>query len=137
MLREAMIFATWRRIAGEGLAEQTAPLRLNADRLVIAVSNLTWQRHLQDLAGQMLFKLNASLGKPSVSYIEFEINEEAVSRGRRGRIGVDDAEMQKGADAELTLELRQAAMAIADVELRKQFLAAAGACLVRKSLKAS
>ena len=82
MIREAVVFAAWRRIAGEGLVEHAVPLRLEKGRLFIAVSNQMWQRQLKDLCGQMVFKLNAALGTPTVNYIELQIDEQAVRASR-------------------------------------------------------
>lgn len=129
-LRSAMVFAAWRRIAGPSLAEHGIPTRFENARLVVSVSNRTWQMHLKDLAGQMLFKINAALGSPVVSYIEFEVDEAFV----RERAGTDRSEQDFGREAEkaLTPNLLAAAEKIDDVELRKQFLLAAGKCLVRR-----
>lgn len=134
-LREAMIFAAWRRIAGETLASHAAPIRLEDSKLSIAVSNLTWQRHLKDLSGQLLFKLNAVVGSPTVTFLEFEINEPAVIASRGIVRSNDETELRRMAEKELTPELTAAAMKIEDDDLRKQFLAAAGNCLVRRARK--
>ncbi|MEO8649693.1 MAG: DUF721 domain-containing protein, partial [Acidobacteriota bacterium] len=79
-LREAMIFAVWRRIAGSGLAEHAIPVCLEGPRLRIAVADRNWKRQLESLSGQMLFKLNAAVGTPSVSYIDFEIDPSVFLR---------------------------------------------------------
>src|SRR5215207_6720138 len=124
VMREALVFAAWRRIAGEGLCEHTAPVKLENATLTVAVRNLMWQRQLKDLGGQLLFKLNAALGTPTVSYIQVEIDEAAAASEqstRRKNEGLDDA----AAEQEITAELRAAATRIEDEELRRQFLAAA------------
>lgn len=131
-LREAIVFAAWRKTAGEQLTSHAAPVRLQNATLTIAVSNITWQRHLRDLASQMLFKLNALLGSATVTYIEFEIDEPAVLKARGTRKTIDDEETRKLAELEITPELEIAAAKIEDEELRKHFLAAAGHCLVRR-----
>ena len=133
-VRQAIVFAAWRRIAGESLAEHAVPLELEETRLHVAVSNVTWQRHLQDLCGQMVFKLNAALGAPLVTFVELHVNEQAVLRDRASRsmTNADEDELRRKAEVEITPELRSAADKIADDELRKQFLLAAGNCLVRK-----
>lgn len=132
-LREAIVFAAWRRTAGEPLLAHATPVRLLNSTLTIAVSNVTWQRHLKDLASQMLFKLNALLGSATVTYIEFEIDDAAVLASRRSPEVRDDEETRRLAERELTPELRAAAMKIEDDGLRAQFLAAAGNCLLRKN----
>lgn len=131
-VREAIVFAAWRRIAGDGLREHAVPIRLNDDTLFVAVSNLMWQRQLKDLAGQMVFKLNAALGSPVVSLIQFEIDENAVALAAGDRHNYDDAEMRRRAETELTPELKNAAATIQDETLREMFLAAAGICLLTR-----
>src|SRR5687768_13670 len=108
-LREAIVFAAWRRTAGEALTSHAAPVRLQNATLTIAVSNRTWQAHLKDLASQMLFKLNSLLGASTVSYIEFEIDEAAVLKARRSHDAVNEAELRRLAEIEITPELAQAA----------------------------
>jgi hypothetical protein len=132
MVREAVVFAAWRRIAGEGLVEHAVPLRLEKGRLFVAVSNLMWQRQLKDLCGQMVFKLNASLGTPTVNFIELQIDEEAVRARRSKKAELNEGELERLAEKEISPELASAAERIADEELRRQFLLAAGNCLVRK-----
>ena len=132
MVREAVVFAAWRRIAGEGLAEHAVPLRLEKGKLFVAVSNLMWQRQLKDLCGQMVFKLNAALGAPTVNFIELQIDEEAVRSRRSKKWEPDEGDLQRLAEKEISPELARAAERIADEELRRQFLLAAGNCLVRK-----
>lgn len=127
-IREGMVFAAWKRIAGEGLAAQTVPLRLEGAKLIIAVSTKTWQRHLSDLSPQMLFKLNAAVGDRSVEFIEFLIDPARVEKLRTSFVETND----DAARSELTLELRESAKAIEDEGLREQFLAAAANCLARK-----
>ncbi len=127
-VREALVFASWRQIAGELLAEHTAPIRLEAQRLVIAVSDKTWKRHLDDLSGQMLFKLNSALGSQTVTFLDFRIDAAAIDKQRRAgkkrtvRSSLDRQEPQ----------LRESAKVITDDELRNSFLLAAESCLERK-----
>jgi hypothetical protein len=133
-LREAVVFATWRRIAGEGLREHTAPVRLYQKHLVIAVTSERWEKYLRDLSGQMIFRLDAALGQPAVSYIEFRVDEDAVleSRRNRGVTGVDADEFRELALEKITPQMRSQADAIKDDLLRYEFLLAAGSCLARK-----
>jgi len=132
LIRDALVFAAWRRIAGEGIAEQAVPVKLENSTLFIAVANQTWQWHLKDLAGQLLFKLNAAVGSPVVNFIDFEINEAAVIGSRRRSGPSDEYELRRAAEAAISPELEKAAAGIEDSELRRQFLLAAGNCLVRK-----
>jgi len=134
IIREAVVFAAWRRVVGDSLAEHAVPLRLDKTKLAIAVSNNTWKRHLQDLCGQMVFKLNAALGAPLVTFIDLHIDEAAVLRERQKTAGATsrEDEFRRAAEAEISPDLIAAAANIADAEFREQFLLAAGKCLVRK-----
>ncbi len=71
---KAIVFAAWKRCSGELLRTRTTPLEFAENRLVIAVADKTWQRHLQDLSPQMLVKLNDHLGQGTVKFIEFRID---------------------------------------------------------------
>lgn len=137
MVREAVVFAAWRRIAGEGLIEHAVPLRLEKGRLFIAVSNVMWQRQLKDLCAQMVFKINAALGTPTVTYIELRIDEEAVRSSRSEEAIPSEDEFRRAAEMEISRELVSAAESIKDEELRRLFLSAAGNCLVRKKKRST
>jgi len=136
MVREAVVFAARRRVAGDALSEHVVPIKFKERRLRVAVSSLTWQRHLKDLCGQMLFKLNAALGEPMVNFIDLDIDEQTVLEHRARDRSSREFEI-KEAEKEITPELEQAAAKIEDEELRKQFLAAAGNCLVRRAHRSS
>jgi Protein of unknown function (DUF721). len=133
-LRQAVVFAAWRRIAGEGLREHAVPIRLYQKHLIVAVMSETWKKHLEHLSGQMIFKLNSALEQPLVTFIEFRVDEETV---RRERAKLNARRFDSEREREIALEhvtpkMRQAADAIKDENLRYQFLLAAGSCLARK-----
>ena len=133
-VREAVVFAAWRRIAGESLSDHTVPYRLYNKHLPIAVADKMWKRHLEDLSGQMIFKLNSVLGQAIVTFIEFRIDEETVlqeSKNERSST-LSDEELKEIALDKVTPKLRHSADAIKDDNLRYQFLLAAGSCLARK-----
>ena len=123
---EAVVFAAWQRCAGELLRERTAPLEFSENRLVVAVADETWQRHLEDLSPQMLAKLNGSLGQGTVKYIEFRIDKKKVIVGRKGKKSEARTEVTA---TDVAPTLSAAAEAIADKGLREQFLSAAAAYL--------
>lgn len=126
-VRQAFVYAAWRRVAGAQLTERTVPLSLAGKRLVIAVADKTWQRNLESLASQLLFRLNATLGRPLVEFIEFRIDaaavEAAVSEGGRTQARPDSTEIPR--------EVSDSAAAIKDDQLRKAVLNAAANCLSR------
>lgn len=133
-VREAVVFAAWRKIAGESLSEHTVPYRLFNKHLIIAVADKMWKRHLETLSGQMIFKLNSSLGQAVVTFIEFRVEEEtlAAERSKHRKTQLTDEQLRENALEEVTPKLRNAADAIKDDNLRYQFLLAAGSCLARK-----
>lgn len=133
-VREAVVFAAWRRIAGESLSEHTVPYRLFNKHLIIAVADKMWKRHLESLSGQMIFKLNSILGQPIVTFIEFRIEAAtlAAERAKHRQPILSDEELREIALDEVTPKLRGAADAIHDDNLRYQFLLAAGSALARK-----
>ena len=133
-IREAFIFAAWRRVAGGLLCEHAAPARVEGDLLHVAVSSFAWQRHLADLSAQMVFKLNAILGSGSVRRIEFDIDEEYVIEQRRnGGDRIPDNEFIELAESESAGAVTESANAIDDESLRNAFLLAAGRCLARRA----
>jgi len=124
---EAVVFAAWARCAGDLLRVRTAPLEFFENRLVIAVSDQTWRRHLEELSPLMLAKINGSLDQGSVTFIEFRIDAAAVKTARKiEKAAADDI------PAEPPPSLTTAADAIADENLRKQFLSAAAGYLARQ-----
>jgi hypothetical protein len=135
-VREAVVFAAWRKIAGDGLRAKTAPFRLFQKHLIIAVGSDTWKRHLEHLAGQMIFKINSAVGQAAVTFIEFRVDEETVaaSLADSRKDTLSKSEMEQLALEEVTPQMRRAADAIKDDNLRYQFLLAAGSCLARKKI---
>lgn len=123
---EAVVFVAWRQTAGEMLSERTSPVEFFESRLVIAVEDRTWQRHLEDLAPQMLAQLNGKLGQGTVKFIEFRIAPASLAEAKRKR-----ARNTKAANtrAPIAPSLVNAANDIADESLRKSFLNAAAAYL--------
>ena len=89
IVNSAVVFAAWSRCVGELLKMRTAPVNFTANRLVIAVEDKTWRRHLEDLSPTMLVKLNMSLGQGTVKFIEFRVNKKAIDAVREGRLCAD------------------------------------------------
>lgn len=133
-VREAVVMAVWRKIAGEVLRDHAVPFRLFQKHLIVAVTSETWKRHLESLSGQMIFKLNSALGQAAVTFIEFRVDEKTVldERSKNRKQTVSEAEFEDLALDEVSQKLRRSADAIEDDNLRYNFLLAAGGCLVRK-----
>ena len=126
-VREQAAFVAWRVVAGSKLAYSCVPFRLYQKHLTIAVPDKVWQKQMQSLAGEFLFRLNRVLGAPLVTFIEFRIDPHHVLNSRRP----EEKEIEFQHTAELTAELRAAAEQIHDEALREQFLRTAAKYLER------
>ncbi|HEU4594011.1 MAG TPA: DUF721 domain-containing protein [Pyrinomonadaceae bacterium] len=125
---EAAAFVAWRRVAGEALRGCAVPFRLYRKTLVVAVPDTTWRKQLEAVSGQLIFRLNSLLGQALVTYIEFRVDQKTVQQEReRTPRAAHEATPE---EAEHALrgagELRAAATAIRDEDLRRRFLLAAG-----------
>ncbi|MBV9960439.1 MAG: DUF721 domain-containing protein, partial [Acidobacteria bacterium] len=79
---EAAAMVAWRRVAGEGLRGQAVPFRLYRKTLIVAVADTTWQKQLEAVSGQLLFRLNSLLGQAVVTFIEFRVDSRTVQAER-------------------------------------------------------
>lgn len=133
-LGESLVFVAWRRIIGEELLERAVPFRLYQKHLIVAVEDAVWKRHLEALSGQMLFKLNATLGRPTVTFIEFRIDEKTVNEERERRFKEETSRLERERIAMKNVPetVAKAAENIEDDDLRRNFLLAAGSCLARR-----
>ncbi|MGE3468001.1 MAG: DciA family protein [Pyrinomonadaceae bacterium] len=130
---EALALSAWRRSAGEALNKHTAAVEYSNKRLIIAVDDKTWQRNLEELAPQMLFKLNQALGTGTVEFIEFRIDPAALALARPDstecRVAITDLD-------QISPKLIEAANRIKNETLRETFLAAAASVERRYSKEA-
>src|SRR5918911_2521684 len=79
---EAAAQIAWRRVAGTALRGQAVPFRLYRKTLIVAVADVTWQKQLEAMSGQLLFRLNSLLGQAVVTFIEFRIDPKTVREAR-------------------------------------------------------
>lgn len=128
-VREAAAIAGWRHAAGEGLRDHAIALRVSERKLVVAVADRTWQKQLQSLSGQLIFRINSILGQPLVTYIELVIDPEQLGPPTSQELRRSPEE--QFADVGGAAELLVAADRIQDQELRRAFLGAAASCLNR------
>lgn len=128
--RTAFVFAAWRRVAGSQLNDRTRPVALDGRQLLVAVSDKAWQRNLESLAPQLLFKLNALLGTSLVDRIEFRISPERLEDSERRNAGKQSTE--KPSEETITPDLEAALSTIADEALRRTVAKAAANCLSRQ-----
>jgi hypothetical protein len=131
---EAAALVAWKRVAGEGLRTQAVPFRLYRKTLIVAVADATWQKQLEAMSGQLLFRLNSLLGQAVVTYIEFRIDPKTVraERAAAQTQQIDHAEQERRALHSVSGEISVAAGAIHDDDLRHRFLLAAGSCIDRR-----
>ena len=134
-LNESIVLAAFRRIAGESLRGNAVPFRLYQKQLVVAVVDEAWKNQLEMMSGQLLFKLNATIGKPTVTFIEFRIDPKTIDKERDKLYHEQKSrlEQERMALKNVPPDVRAAAENIADDKLRRNFLLAAGSCLARKN----
>lgn len=124
---EMAAMVAWRRVAGEAMRGLAVPFRLYRKTLVVAVPDATWQRQLEAMSGQLLFRLNSVLGQALVTYIEFRIDSKTVQTERlRWQQSSTDVVAQEERALAHADTLQEAAAAIRDETLRRRFLIAAG-----------
>jgi len=124
---EAAAIAAWKHAAGDGLKEHAIALKLENRTLTVAVADPIWQKQLNAMRGQLLYRVNTILGQSLVSAFNFVIDRERVKP--RVEQPKHDEELR---DNEVPLELWSAANTIHDKELRKNFLKTALLSLKRK-----
>lgn len=126
---EAACIAAWKHAAGEGLRDHAVPLRLSRTTLVIGVADTTWQKQLQSLSGQLLFRINSILGQPLVTFVDFRVDPRAVAKARGPQY--PNRTSREIEPTPVSVELVTAAAEIKDKDLRRVFLGAAVSCLNR------
>ena len=135
---EAAAMAVWKHVAGEGLRPHAAPFRLRNKTLSVAVADSIWQRQLESMAGQLVFRLNSLLGQAVVTYIDFRIDPETLRVWREQEPDFErPIDRESNAGEPIPIELVSAAASIHDHDLRRAFLGAASSCLRRLDHKQS
>ena len=122
---EAACVAAWKHAAGDGLRDHAPPIAMRGTTLLVAVADAMWQKQLQALSGQLLFRLNSFLGQPLVSFVEFRVDPNFVANSARG----PQKSRRELDPSTISEELITAAAEIKDKDLRRAFLGAATTCL--------
>ncbi len=125
---EAACMAAWKHAAGDGLRDHAVPLGLRRKSLVVGVADTTWQKQLQSLSGQLLFRLNSILGQPLVTYVDFRVDPNVANARGPQYANRTSRELDP---ATVSVELITAAAEIKDKDLRRAFLGAAMSCINR------
>ena len=123
---ELAVKLAWARAAGTGLARQAVPFRLDSGRFIVSVADAIWQKQLQSMSAELIFRLNNLLGQRTVDELVFRIYPSAVSEAQAR------AEAPSPKVAPAPTELLFAAGSIADQELRARFIRAAENCIARR-----
>ena len=117
----------WSRAAGQGLRRHAVPFRLHGRTLIVSVADAIWQRQLQAMSSELVFRINQLLRRPLVELIEFRVDPAALGREREPTVNAKHKSTQP-----LPVELISATAGIADPELRQLFIRAAGNCIARR-----
>ena len=125
---EAACISAWKHAVGEGLSSHAVPVQLQNNTLVVAVADNIWKRQLEQMRGQLLFRLNSVLGQALVKSIELRVDPIRIETTRAKPSGTSK---DKEFHYEVPAELLSAAAAIEDVDLRRAFLGAATSCVKR------
>lgn len=128
-LKEAVVFTIWRRSAGKTAAANAIAVKFENGRLGVAVKSEAWRKELAELAPQLLYKLNAILGRSVVKKIDLFVDEKAFHT----KSLAERDESMKSTAVSAPLPLRNAAGAIKDEQLRRSFLKAAAGSLAHKA----
>ena len=126
-LSEMAAKIAWRRIAGEGLRDHAVPSRLQEKTLTVAVADAVWQKQLQPMSAELIFRINKLLQQKVVKKIEFRIDPRALSNlivQRRATPRVSEP---------LPPTVVSSAAEIQDSELRERFMRAAENCISRRN----
>ena len=129
-IRETAAMVGWNHVAGDGLRQQTEPIGLQQNRLIVAVADDIWRRQIESMSAQLVFRLSALLGKGVVTFIEFRVDPKAVQAAKDRHQAAQGRPMPER-EMPIPFELVSAAAAIQDSKLRKAFLGAAMSCARR------
>lgn len=124
---EAACLAAWKHCVGDVLSSHALPVQLKAKTLVIAVRDNIWQRQLEQLRGQLLFRLNSTLGNGVVKSIELSIQPDRFKPPTNDLATNTNLQTNHA----VPIELLSAAAGIQDAGLRRAFLGAAVSCVNR------
>ena len=120
----------WTRAAGEGLRSNAVPFRLYRRTLIVSVADAIWQKQMQTMGAELLFRINRLLGRDLVDFIEFRIDPATIDSARS--MNFPTKESSRAEVPPIPAELVSAAGTIADTELRERFMRAAENCIARR-----
>ena len=119
----------WTQAAGPGLRRNAVPVLLQGKVLTVSVADALWQKQLQSMAGELLFRVNTLLGGNKIDEIVFRIAPRDLPKPEPKRDPESPAARKPN---ELPTELLFAANSITDKDLRARFLRAADNLIARR-----
>ena len=126
---ELAVKMAWARAAGEGLRRNTHPSGFAGKTLTVSVMDALWQKQLQSMSAELIFRMNNLLGRGAVDELVFRIAPSDVSQSQSTNRSESPG---KPKDRPLPTELKFAAASIADEDLRARFLRAANNLIARR-----
>jgi len=123
----------WTRAAGAGLRPNAIPFRLYQKTLIVSVADAIWQKQMQTMSAELLFRINLLLGRDGVDFIEFRIDPATIDSARAMKFPAKESSRAEARP--LPAKLVSAASNIADKELRERFMKAAENCIARRELR--
>ena len=126
---ELAVKTAWARAAGEGLRRNTHAFSFEGKTLTVSVADALWQKQLQSMGTELIFRMNNLLGRRIVDELVFRIAPSDVPQA----LTINRSESsEKPACNTLPTELMFAAGSIADEDLRARFLRAANNLIARR-----
>jgi hypothetical protein len=122
----------WSRAAGSGLRSSAIPIRLEARTLIVAVGDALWQRQLEHMSAELVYRMNNLLGQSVVDALAFRIDPAVVSAAQANSPAAGEPHKPAPAPTELLF----AAGSISDQDLRARFIRAAENCIARREARA-
>jgi hypothetical protein len=123
----------WTQAAGVGLRPHAVPFRLHQKTLIVSVRDAIWQKQLQAMGSELVFRVNRFLSREVVDFIEFCIDPATIESARAAKVPRTDPARSASSEP-IPVELIDAAANISDRELRERFIRAAENCIARREL---
>src|SRR5579875_168086 len=73
---EELVRAVWREAVGKAISAHTNVARVVRSTLVVEVEDMTWQRQLFFLRGQIVTRVQQAMGNDAIQEVEFRVGAE-------------------------------------------------------------
>jgi len=129
---ELAVKLAWARAAGAGLRRHAVAFRLDGRVLLVSVADAIWQKQLQLMSAELIYRMNNILGQSIIESLSFRIDPAALSENPAASAMREAQTPREPAPTELLF----AAGSISDQELRARFIRAAENCITRRDARA-